>query len=392
MKICGIICEYNPFHFGHKYQIDKTREILGENTIIVAIMSGNFVQRGEISILHKTQRAKMAVLYGVDLVLELPINYVLSSAENFAYGAVDILKQIGITHLSFGSECGDIKKLNQIVEIIIDKKFKEDIYNDMKTGKSFATSREENLREISCEYADIIKSPNNILAIEYLKMLKDTDIIPITITRKNSPHDSDIIKENFASASHIRHLIKNNTNVEYLLPGYKILNENIIKGRVTIDIERLEIAIFTHLRRIQVEDLLLIRDCDLSLANRIYNISKKHSVLEDLIADVCTKRYTKARVRRVILSLFLGLCKDITPEYIRALAFNKKGTYILAQKKSALPIVTRFIEFKHFQNTNYFKIDNFSEDVYSLLYREKDAKMSGNACKMSAIYLEDTKI
>lgn len=392
MKICGIICEYNPLHFGHKYQIYKTREILGEDTIIIAIMSGNFVQRGEIAILHKTQRAKMAVLAGIDLVIELPINYVLSSAENFAFGAIKILKQMGITHISFGSECGDIKKLNEIVNIITDKNFKEDIYTDMQTGKSFAVAREENLRKKHSEYGDIIKSPNNILAIEYLKMIQDTNIIPITIIRKNSPHDSDIIVNNFSSASNIRNLIKNNLNVEYLLPCYKILKENTEQGKIVMGIEKLEIAIFTYLRKVDTHSLLLIRDCDLSLANRIYNLAKKHSVLEELISEVCSKRYTKARVRRIIISAFLGLNKDIKPEYIRVLAFNDKGRYILRQKKSELPIVTRYINLKHLQNTDYFKLDNFSENIYSLLYKEKKDKVAGNLCRMSSIYLDDTKI
>lgn len=392
MKICGIVCEYNPFHFGHKYQIDKTREILGEDTIIIAIMSGNFVQRGEISILHKTVRAKMAVLSGIDLVLELPINYVLSSAENFAYGSVNILEQIGITHLSFGSECGDICKFNKIVDIITDKTFKENIYNDMKMGKSFAAAREENLRKKLPEYADIIKSPNNILAIEYLKALKNTDIIPITIVRKNSPHDSDIIVGNFASASNIRNLIKKNIAAGDLLPQFSLLDESIKVGKAVTDVKKLEIAIFTYLRRIDRDDLLLIRDCDLSLANRIYTLSKKHSNLDDLIADVSSKRYTKARVRRIILSLFLGVYKDIEPRYIRALAFNKKGRFILGQKKSALPMVTRCSDFKHLQNTDYFKMDNFSEDIYSLLYEDTEGKVAGNSYRISAVYLDDTEI
>lgn len=392
MKICGIICEYNPLHFGHKYQIDKTREKLGDDTIIIAIMSGNFVQRGEIAVLHKTSRAKMAVLSGVDLVIELPLNYVLSSAENFAFGAIDILGQMGITHLSFGSECGDISKLYKIVDIITDKTFKEDIYTHMKTGKSFATSREENLRKISDEYADIIKSPNNILAIEYLKMLQNTEIMPLTITRKDTPHDSDIILNNFSSASNIRNLIKNNIDVRHLLPDFEILEQSIKDGRAAIFMQELELAIFTYLRRITIDELLHIRDCDSSLANRIYNLSKTHSVLDELIDDVSTKRYTKARVRRIILSVFLGLKKDIKPEYIRVLAFNNKGRTILRQKKSVLPIVTRYMDYKHLENTDYFRLDNFAEDIYSLLYKEKEAKISGNLYRISGLYLDNSKI
>jgi cytidyltransferase-like protein len=228
MKLAAIIAEYNPFHNGHKYQIDKARELLDEDLAIVAIMSGNYTQRGELAIADKTYRARAAVLGGVNLVIELPFPYSSSSAEIFATSGVHIANSIGADYLIFGSECGDIDALKKAADILNSEEFKNNL-EQIKCSKSSDTMGYPQIVEAAyrkCDGANIqldISTPNNILAIEYIKAIKALGayLTPITIKRSGAGYsDGDIVKgQALQSATAIRGLMAKNDNsaFEYIL-------------------------------------------------------------------------------------------------------------------------------------------------------------------------------
>ena len=234
MKVSGIICEYNPFHNGHYYHIKKTRE--NGATHIVAVMSGNFVQRGDVAVIDKFERAKAAVRCGVDLVIELPVAYSLSGAEGFARGAMYILNSMGcVDELSFGSESGDINKILSAVQASLACSQSQELKTLLDSGVSYPSAMHALAeRKYGKQVGDVFQWPNNLLAIEYIKAISylNSKITPFTITRKNAGHDQPGVICNFASASFIRENIKENA-YEDLVPKvmYEILSDAVREGR-----------------------------------------------------------------------------------------------------------------------------------------------------------------
>ena len=191
MNIAGIVCEYNPMHNGHVRHIAATREILGDCGI-VCVMSGNFVQRGDFAVMNKFVRARAAVLSGADLVLELPVPWCISSAERFAFGGVSILENIGaVTHISIGSESGDAERLEQTADILLDPRMDEIIRRELENGISYATARQRAAEELAGQELQELKSPNDILGLEYLKaaVKLKSKLTPIAIKRTGASHD-----------------------------------------------------------------------------------------------------------------------------------------------------------------------------------------------------------
>ena len=245
-KVLGIVAEYNPFHNGHLYHLEQSKKLTSSN-YTVAVISGNFTQRGSTSLIDKWSRAEMALQSGVDLVIELPLLYAISSAENFADGAIKILDSMKIVdYVSFGSETSNVDVLSQIADILYNepKEYKSILSNELQKGLSFPKARENALlmyfNDIS-KYANILSSPNNILGIEYIKSLKKhkSNIQPISIARFESGYNDITYSENIASATAIRNIVKNNgfDILKKLLPisNYKILMENIKIGHVIPD-------------------------------------------------------------------------------------------------------------------------------------------------------------
>lgn len=335
MTTAAIIAEYNPFHNGHKYQIEQTRA--AGATHIVSVMSGNFVQRGDLAIFDKYARAKTALENGADLVLELPARYSLMSAEGFARGAVGLISALGcVDMLSFGSESGDIAALKEasaaIEYCIHSAKFDEQI----QRGKSYPAALQEALREYYTEdVSEIIQSPNNTLAIEYLSALDDLGnrIQPFTITRTVA-HDSDESSSEFASASAIRRKIRSNEDYSALAP---VIDEP------TANISRLERAVLAKLRTLSPDDFEQIYDCVNGLGNRLFKASRAAKSLDELYFLAKNKSVTLARIRRACLCGFLGITKTISaapPAYIHILGMNEKGREILAAADCKIPIDT----------------------------------------------------
>ena len=344
MKVAGIIAEYNPFHNGHALLAYKARE--AGATHVVAVMSGNFVQRGEPALMHHTVRTKAALECGIDLVLQLPSVYAVSSAQSFARAGVEILDGTGIVDwLVFGSECGDTDKITETAELIYSDKIKPFISDELDKGITFAAARENALRKISPECADIIQSPNNILGVEYAAALKriNSKITPLTFARVGAEHDSTQSNGEIASASLVREFIKGRREFADFVPDKA---EAIYRDAAISDIKLIENAILYKLKTTTAEALSLAPDVSEGIENRIINAAKEAKTLEELYTLAKTKRYTHARIRRIIINHFLCVTAEdtaISAPYIRVTGFGEKGAELIRmlKKTAKLPVITK---------------------------------------------------
>ncbi len=381
MKITGIVCEYNPMHNGHIYHIEQTR--LNGATHIIAVMSGNFVQRGETALMDKFTRASIAVKHGADLVIEIPSIYALSSAEFYARGAVSIMNSLGcVNEISFGSECSDVSRLKMASEIISEIPH-EIIENKLKSGMTYPLAITEIIsQKYGDEIAYVTQSPNNILAIEYIKALSflHSDIKPFTISRNGAEHDSNTVTSNTASASYIRECISNEKNFNSFVPSDV---ENTIKeyrhnGKLS-NMKKLERVILYKLRTTPEEELKNIPDVGQGLEYRLKQYSVCSSI-ESLLESVKTKRYTMARLRRILMNMLIGTYKDdlkILPPYARILAMNEKGREILALcKNSTIPVSTSLSKLKSTgKNAERFvNLESNASDIYGLSQNNTGSK------------------
>ena len=338
--VLGIIAEYNPFHNGHLYHILKSKE-LTKDDYVIAIIGGNFTQRGESSIVDKWTKAEMALAGGADLVIELPSLYSVSSAENFADGAVKILNSLKVVdHLSFGAECQELNKLNIIANVLYEepKEFKAFLADELSKGVSFPKARENAilsyLKDFS--YKNILSEPNNILGIEYLKALKKyrSRIKPVLVPRKSSGHLTLDYTGSISSSTSIRNMLKtgNTANLKDALTpsSYTILKEEIKK----------------------------LPDVSEGLENLIKKAALSCNTVDDFVNIVCSKRYTKTRIKRILLYSILGITKkdiDISKKvvpYVRVLGFNDKGKNLVSKIKYKNPGAKIVTSIKKFVDSN----------------------------------------
>lgn len=358
MKTVAIISEYNPFHTGHEYQLGRIREEFGQDTRIIAIMSGNFTQRGETAITDKTTRAECAVKGGVDLVLELPFPHSSSSAEFFARGGVSIANSLGVVDvLSFGSESGDIEEIVTIAKAMISSKYTEKIA-ELSADPDFNSFGYPRLCEMA--YCELFleelnydfSSSNNILALEYVKalILENSSITPHTIKRCGADYnEKKIVDSIHQSASAIRSASIRSpiSALDYIpLSSKSVISSAINSGAYPCDMEKLSTAIISHFRLNPPSAEQAIHDAGGGLYNRIYNNSFKTNSINELIKLTDTKKYTSARVRRAILNSFLGVTSSMVknpPLYTQVLAMNGVGKSILKEikKKSAISVITK---------------------------------------------------
>lgn len=340
MKICGIIAEYNPFHNGHLYQIEETRRMLGPDTAVVCCMSGDFVQRGEAAVMDKTRRAKAAVMSGADLVLSLPLRWSLSSAQGFADGAVHILGMAGAEHISFGAEDNDVEALSEIAGLIAEKSVIDGtLATMMGSGVSYARARERELYKRIKDRASLISTPNNILAVEYLRAVRQQglDITPIAVKRTGAAHDGDAPDGVIASASYIRQLARGGRLDEAagFMPPQSLeqLRRAAREGAAMLDLSRLDCAMTAVLKRCSIEQLSKLPDASEGLEHRLYDAIQAGVDLEDICGGAKTKRYAYSRIRRMLYCAFLGIEKKPAgslPGYTRVLAFNDRGRQVLS--------------------------------------------------------------
>lgn len=369
MKICGIVCEYNPFHNGHKYHIEQTKEKYGA-THIIAVMSGNFTQRGDVALIDKYKRAETALKNGVDLVIELPVAYALASAEQFAQGAVYLLNSLGcVNMLSFGSESGNIKLLRETAGAVYYAMESEEFKKYLIGGMAYPAALQKSIEKYyTNDVTETLASPNNTLAIEYLKALDTfaSPIEPVTIKRIGAGHDSEIeAPSQIASASQIRKMLTEGKDISDLAPESDFTN--------TASILNLENAVLSKLRFMTKAEIEKTPNAVLGLENRIYRAVQVSTSLNELYFLIKTKRYTLARIRRIVLSAFLGITKNdlkIQPSYVRILGMNGKGKEILAAADCTLPI-----------NTSLSQLEKTSDDA------KKQAKLEARCDSQYALAL-----
>jgi len=368
MNITGIVAEYNPYHNGHQYLTAKCRE--AGATHVVAVMSGNFVQRGSVAIMDKRARAKAALSDGVDLVLELPVPWAVSTAELFARGGLSVLAGLGcVDSLAFGCETADGELLQKAAEAVCDIKVHDLIKDELEGGITYAAARENAVRKLyGDEIADVISKPNNILAVEYLKAMKSVgtgfNIMPIK--RNGAEHDS--LKENgeFSSASALRIMLERGDERAFeFMPGPSVSEFKRLEkvGRAPVAIDDSERAILSRLRMLSAEEIKEAPDVSEGLENRIYNAIQSATSLEELYSIVKTKRYTHSRIRRIITALYLGIApQDALHKvpYIRVLGFNEQGREILklAKEKANLPIIMK--------SSQVYELPEYGKHIFDL--------------------------
>lgn len=404
-RVLGIIAEYNPFHNGHLYHIAKSKQETSAEYVI-AVISGNFVQRGNTSIINKWKKAKMALLNGVDLVIELPVIYSISSAENFAEGAIKIFNSLGIVDtISFGMEANDIATLNNIANVLNNepKEYITILSHELKKGNSFPKARENALlmylNDIK-RYANVMAGSNNILGIEYLKAMRRTKstITPIGIKREKVLYNDKYIVDEFASATAIRKMLmtKQLNDISKVMPrsSYLLLGEELKKGHYVVDLSRFEKEILYTLRKMSIENISKLPDVSEGLENSIKNAADSCNTLEELINIVKTKRFTQTRIQRILLYALLDIDKKqmevsrkISP-YIRILGFNNKGKELISEmvnlnpKLNVVTSVKKYIDSVSNKNlkemlekdilaTNIYTLGYYSDSYSNLDYTNK---------------------
>lgn len=348
MKTAAIICEYNPFHQGHAYHIARTKELCGAD-FVVAIMSPNFVQRGDVALFSKELRAKAAIASGADLVLELPATFAMQSAEFFSKHGVFIAEATGLVDfLSFGAECESLDTICKIARLLCDEppEFSFLLKAHLDKGIAYPAARAAAVSDILGEAAaETISTPNNILAVEYCKSLfaLKSSIAPIAVKRIGTHHDSPETANGFASATHLRELIfsgKKEEALQYIPKECRKLFKDAKAHRITA----MENSIIAELIKMPPETLAQISDVSEGMENRIKAAALKADSLDDLTHMIKTKRYTLSRIRRVLLSAYLGITdahREMSVPYIKILDHNERGRELIRKMKktSSLPIV-----------------------------------------------------
>ena len=427
MKILGIIVEYNPFHSGHLYHLFKAKEITGAD-YVVAVISGNFLQRGEPAIINKWARTKMALNAGVDLIIELPFVFSTQDANGFAFGAVKLLDSFQIIdYLCFGCETENLDTLCSVSNFlhIEPQKYKELIVYNSKNGYEFPRARSQALCEYhrifgidglekisTLELSKLLKYPNNILALEYIKHLLNlkSKIKPIAIKRMGASYHQKNIKGKISSATSIRNEILNNLNppktdlfmlndkIKSTIPpsGFSVLERELREGRGPITLDSYRQYILATLRRMSLDDISRIHGVTEGLENRIKKASLKAYNVEQLINSIKTRRYTRTKIQRIILHTMMNLTKeDITifnkfgPLYARVLGFSKKGKTLLRsiKKSSYTPLISKLSNYlrqtiseenNHVRNRliKMLDYDILATDIYVLGNRKAEDRVA----------------
>ena len=387
MKVLGIITEYNPFHNGHLYHLEKAKEMT-EVDVVVAVMSGNFVQRGEPAILDKWRRAQIAVECGVDLVLELPFVFACNNAEYFAKGAIGILNGIGcVDDIVFGSETGDIDAIARGARFLSDESdtFKERLKVYTDKGLSYPAARAKAFAETSGEAGNLLNSPNDILAVEYLKQIYLTGsmIRPHAIKRLGQGYNSQNTQTPFASASAIRNFAMKSSDISEIcncLPFQSYVNLAGIQETIAERQEKLCELITARILTADTEELSKIFSATEGIENRLKTSARLSHDMDELVGKIKSRRYTETRIRRLLMHTLMGFDKEsaehIAAEkllYTRVLAFSDKGSTLLRhirkEECAEIPVVTNInkeIPASHPARA-LLKFDQRASDIYNLI-------------------------
>lgn len=341
MFLSGIIAEFNPLHTGHQFLINTAKK----DGAVASVISGNFVQRGDTAITEKRIRTEMALNAGVDLVLEMPVCYSCSVAQNFAFAGVSILDAIGCDSLLFGSESGNTEDLEKASQILNSTAFSQKLKQNLESGVTFAAAREKAAEECGLK-GDILNKPNNNLAVEYINSIKKigSKMQYKTVARKGAAHDSKQIEE-YVSASLLREKL-NLGDYDFCKNYISKENLELLKRENISSIKNIENMILGILRTKTIDDLKKLPDISEGVENKLFSAIKTATSLDELYSLIKVKRYTHARIRRLVISAALGADNSFfmqTPPYIRVLGFNKTGEEVLKQikNKSKIPLILR---------------------------------------------------
>lgn len=399
MAVAGIIAEYHPFHRGHAWQISAVREKLGEDTAVVAVMSGNFVQRGDFAMFSKHARAEMALRGGADLVLELPTPWASATAERFAQGGVSILAATGIvSHLAFGCESGELEPLQLTAKALEDPAFPGKLRRRLAQGMSFAAAREAALSEIAGDAAHVLARPNNALAVEYLRALAAQRVVitPMALERIGAEHDSAELGSH-PSASAIRGVLLSGGDWRPLVSEDTalIMRRELDAGRAPVSIQTAERAILARLRAMSEEDFATVDGGGEGLYHRFYDAVRKGISVDAILDAARTKRYPLARLRRMLLHSYLGITQAAqgeTPPYIRVLGANACGRGLLRRMSDAasLPIITKPADARKLEETarKVFECEAACTDLYTLAMPDLAGAVPDSEYRKSAVMLD----
>lgn len=363
-NVTGLICEFNPFHNGHQYILDKIRQSTGG--YIACVMSGNFVQRGECAIVDKWKRAEAALRCGADLVIELPLPFAVSTAEKFAAGGISLLNGLNcVDRLTFGSETGDIDLIVKTAEYLLSEKFKADIRPEIDGGTPFASARSR-AAALNLGCAEILNNSNDILGVEYVKALiqSNSSIKPEAIKRHAIGHDKGSSGD-FASASEVRRILRSGGDPWRFMP--EAAAEILKSGYNPAILANLERAVLYKLRTMSAGDIRKLPDISEGIEYRIKAAAGNAGSIEELYSMIKSKRYSHARIRRIVLSALLGIRSAHSEKmpYIRILGMNENGRDIIG--KALLPVIGGYGDAKKFGVTELYELEAAATDIYGLM-------------------------
>ena len=392
MATAGIIVEYNPLHRGHVHLLAQCRRLLGAETDIVCVMSGDFVQRGDFALTRRHARARAAVESGADLVLELPLPWAVASAERFAAGGVQTLLATGaVTHLVFGSECADAQMLMRVAKALESPDFPALLRQELARGDSFPAARARAAaRLLTAQEAAVLSSPNDTLGVEYCKALlrAGSSVVPVAVSRLGSGHGELDLSSAAASATAIRAALQagqREAALEQMAPAMAqayLMEE--AAGRAPVFGANCERAILARLRSMTRVDFAALDQGQEGLYNRLYDASRTAATVEGLLSAAKTKRYTHARLRRMVLWAYLGITPadfPAAPLYLRPLAANERGRALLGRMRrtAALPVLTKPADVRRLggEAQRLFEREAAAADLYTLGYPELTAAAGG---------------
>ncbi len=390
-NVIGVAAEYNPFHLGHALQLEKSKALL-PGAAVVCVMSGDFVQRGEAAIFPKHLRAESAVKCGADLVLELPLPWSLASAEGFARGMAALLRDTGVvTHMSFGSECGDAETLKAVSAAMGTESYRAALQEQMKTGVSYAAARQQALGTVGAD-TTILDGPNDLLGIEYLNAMAalGANLSPIAIRREGAGHD-EVGTGALRSASQLRQLLRAGEAIDGFLPREA---GKVFFDAAMPDSARLETAILARLQMLPQAAFADTPGAGEGLENLLYKAVHTESTLEAVCMAAKSKRYALSRIRRMAISAALGVTKADAvglPPYLRVLAANETGRGLLREMKdrAALPILTKPAAAKELpeEARRIFERTAAGHDLYALCSSDPMQRTPGGDWRASPIML-----
>lgn len=389
MRVVGIVTEFNPFHNGHALLLERAREAMGEDTAVVCCMSGDFVQRGEAAVWSKFARAEAAARCGADLVFELPLPWALSSAEGFARGGVGLLAALGVVDcLCFGSECGETEPLERAAEALLSPALAAELRRELESGIPFAAARQRALAAVTDEEtARLVETPNNILAVEYIRAIYELglDLGFMTVRREGAEHDGQG-EGSIRSASELRSRIAAGKSCSGFMPdaAIAVFEREAERGRGPVLMETLEPMLLARLRMLPDEEFSRLPDASEGLGNRLRAAVRDEPTLDGVLAAAKSKRYALSRIRRMTMCACLGVREGMAegvPPYARLLAASERGRELLrrAQDKSRIPIITKAAAARQLprETLSVFELGSGARNLYVLGYRAAAERRGG---------------